>query len=119
MGRQDLTILMMKAVFVLSIIISQAIGQDTECFSPTPSECAETEISCDMGSYAGCWNGDCWNGDSCMPMGSECPPACYNPAPSTCMDGEILCDMGSSAEGCWHGDVCMPEGSECPAPPEN
>merc|ERR1711936_777390 len=99
----------MKAFLLLSVFIAQAFGQAAECNPPMPSECAEGDISCDMGSYA-----DCWMGDFCMPEGSVCPAACYPPLPSVCGETDISCDMGSSAEGCWLGDVCMPEGSECP-----
>merc|ERR1712020_653486 len=88
MGSQDLTdIPMMKAVLVLSVFIAQAFGQTAECNPPLPSECAEGDISCDMGSYA-----DCWMGDFCMPAGSECPPSCNTPAPSMCEGGEVICD---------------------------
>jgi len=96
----------MKAVLVLSVFIAQAFA---ECEPPMPSECGETDISCDMGTYA-----DCWLGDLCMPEGSICPPSCSTPAPSECLDGEVMCDMGTSADGCWLGDYCMAEGSDCP-----
>merc|ERR1712158_309380 len=99
----------MKAVLLLSVLIAQAFGQAAECNPPMPSECAEGDISCDMGSYAGCWMGD-----FCMPEGSICPPSCNTPAPSECQDGEVMCDMGGSADGCWMGDYCMAEGSVCP-----
>merc|ERR1712108_132078 len=103
MGSQDLTdIPMMKAVLVLSVFIAQAFGQTAECNPPMPSECAEGDISCDMGSYA-----DCWMGDFCMPEGSECPPSCNTPAPSMCEGGEVMCVMGVDATGCWMGDYCM------------
>merc|ERR1711863_124523 len=89
MGSQDLPeVPMMKAVLVLSFFIAQSFGQTAECNPPLPSECAEGDISCDMGTYAGCWHGD-----FCMPEGSECPPSCNTPAPSQCQDGEVMCDL--------------------------
>jgi len=79
------------------------------CYTPPPSNCAATEVLCDMG-----WTGTCWNGDYCMPEGSICPPACNTPAISMCGSTEINCDMGYDSNGCWMGDYCMPEGTECP-----
>merc|ERR1711974_394510 len=110
MGRLNQTSFIMKAVFVFSVVIFQWSVQTSamECFTPYTSECAETDIRCDMGTYAGCWNGD-----YCMPAGSVCPPVCHIPAPSNCTNGEIICDMGSTS-GCWMGDYCMPAGSVCP-----
>merc|ERR1712020_701374 len=109
MGSQDLAeSSMMKAVLVLSFFVAQSFGSTAECNPPLPSECAEGDISCDMGTYA-----DCWMGDFCMPEGSVCPPVCYPPLPSECATTDITCDMGSH-DGCWMGDFCMPEGSECP-----
>merc|ERR1711936_937402 len=96
----------MKAVLVLSIVIAQAFGLAAECNPPMPSECAEGDISCDMGTHA-----DCWLGDVCMPEGSTCPPSCNTPAPSVCYpplpsecgETDISCDMGTH-DGCWLGD---------------
>merc|ERR1739844_342815 len=111
MGSQDLTESPnMKAVLVLSFFVAQSLClTNQECNPPLPSERAEGDISCDMGTYA-----DCWMGDFCMPEGSECPPSCNIPAPSECQDGEVMCDMGADTDGCWMGDYCMAEGSDCP-----
>merc|ERR1711997_821350 len=110
MGSQDLPdIPRMKVLLVLSVFLSQAFCQTAECEPPLPSECAEGDISCDMGTHA-----DCWLGDVCMPEGSICPPSCNTPAPSSCLAGEVMCDMGTSPDGCWLGDYCMAEGSVCP-----
>merc|ERR1712088_115065 len=112
MGRHQ-TSSTMKAVFVLSIFISQSFGvprmRSLECPPPPmPAECRGSDIRCDMGSYAGCWMGD-----YCMPEGYICPIACHTPAPAMCGEGEILCDMGI-VDTCWLGNYCMPQGSECP-----
>merc|ERR1711863_67013 len=111
MGSQDLTeSSMMKAVLVLSFFVAQSLGlTNQECNPPLPSECAEGDISCDMGADAG----GCWMGDYCMAEGSVCPTVCYPPPPSECATTDITCDMGTH-DGCWMGDYCMPEGSECP-----
>merc|ERR1712038_1267481 len=101
----------MKAILVLTIFFSGSLGQIGVCQPPGPAECAsDTDVRCDMGSYAGCWAGD-----YCLPEGSVCPPPCHSPAPSNCTNGEVLCDVGTNA-GCWTGDYCMPEGSFCPPP---
>merc|ERR1712241_1117880 len=127
MGRHLLT---MNAVLVLSVVLSQALGQATaECPIPVQANCTGDDYRCDLGSHAGCWLGSfcqpfgsvcdmgsyagCWSGDYCMPNGTVCPPACNIPAPSQCLEGEVVRDMGSH-EGCWMGDYCMPAGSECP-----
>merc|ERR1712038_1366015 len=111
MGSQDLPdIPRMKVLLVLSVFLAQAFSQTAECEPPLPSECAEGDISCDMGTHA-----DCWLGDVCMPEGSVCPPSCNTPAPSECQAGEVMCDMGTSPDGCWLGDYCMAEGSVCPS----
>merc|ERR1711936_822149 len=99
--------LTMKAVIALAVLV--ALAQSEDCPEPAIAECAvDTDITCDMGSYAGCSYGT-----FCMPEGSICPPVCDMPAPSECAEGEMICDNGSDG-GCWLGDSCMPEGSECP-----
>merc|ERR1712241_960138 len=106
MGRHLLT---MNAVLVLSVILSQALGQATaECPIPVQANCTGDDYRWDLGSHAGCWLGS-----FCMPFGSVCPMACNTPAPSNCTAGEVVCDMGSYA-GCWSGDYCMPNGTVCP-----
>merc|ERR1712154_602121 len=97
MGRQLLAgTLTMNALLVLSIFISQSLGQaSAECPEPTIGNCSATDYRCDLGFTAGCWMGS-----FCMPEGSICPMICNTPAPSNCSAGEIVCDMGSY-DGCW------------------
>merc|ERR1712083_1135060 len=110
MGRQALPIItVMKAVFILCTLLSQALGQTVECHPPMPAECGATDVRCDMGTY-----GDCWMGDYCMPEGYNCPPTCHIPIYTHCGEGEFACDMGMTA-GCWMGETCMAEGSSCPS----
>ena len=40
------------------------------CHSPAPSQCADGEVTCDMGTSAE----GCWLGNNCNPEGQECPP---------------------------------------------
>merc|ERR1712154_304120 len=103
MGRQLLAgTLTMNALLVLSIFISQSLGQaSAECPEPTIGNCSATDYGCDLGFTAGCWMGS-----FCMPEGSICPMICNTPAPSNCAAGEIVCDMGSY-DGCWKGDYCL------------
>merc|ERR1712018_1123056 len=95
MGRQHLPIITtMKAVFIFSTLLCQALGQTLECHPPMPAECGDTDVRCDMGTY-----GDCWMGDYCAAEGYNCPPTCHIPIPTQCGEGEFACDMGMTA-GC-------------------
>merc|ERR1712051_397714 len=112
MGRQLLAgTLTMNALLVLSIFISQSLGQaSAECPTPTIGNCSTTDYRCDLGSV-----GSCWLGSFCMPEGSICPLACNTPAPSNCSAGELTCDIGVYG-GCWMGDFCHEDkdGFQCP-----
>merc|ERR1712154_358365 len=103
MGRQLLAgTLTMNALLVLSIFISQSLGQaSAECPEPTIGNCSATDYRCDLGFTAGCWMGS-----FCMPEGSICPMICNTPAPSNFQLGKLsvtwahMMDVGRETTAC-------------------